>query len=217
MATATYQKLRIKPGYTLMAIDAPPDFEQDLDAPDDVRITRSGKTYDQLHWFVRNRADVAAGLQKVLALLRDDVICWIYYPKGSSGMQTDLTRDKGWEALLDQGLTWVNLISFNDTWSAFGMRLPSPADRKKESAPRQPRAIFDYADPQTKTVRIPEDLEKAFKKAKGEKAYFESLAFSHKKEYVEWIVSAKKPETRARRITGTLEMLAAGKKNPNAH
>jgi len=39
-------------------------------------------------------------LKKVLRLVKDDVVCWIFYPKGSSKIQTDLTRDKGWEELL---------------------------------------------------------------------------------------------------------------------
>ena len=43
----------------------------------------------------------------------------------------------------------------------------------------------------------------------------EPLSFSHRKEYVVWIVEAKKPETRAARLTKTVEMLARGKKNPS--
>jgi hypothetical protein len=60
------------------------------------------------------------------------VICWIHYPKGSSGIQTDLTRDKGWENLLKENLHWLSLISFNETWSAFGMRLKTEADELKK-------------------------------------------------------------------------------------
>ncbi|MBK6986572.1 MAG: DUF1801 domain-containing protein [Bacteroidetes bacterium] len=49
-----------------------------------------------------------------------------------------------------------------------------------------------------KTIVTPVDAEKAFKKAKV-LAYFDSLAFSHRKEYVQWIESAKKkkPEQNA--------------------
>ena len=46
------------------------------------------------------------------------------------------------------------------------------------------------------------------------RAAFEPLAFTHKREYVTWIVEAKKPETRAARLAKTVEMLAKGKKNP---
>jgi uncharacterized protein YdeI (YjbR/CyaY-like superfamily) len=38
-------------------------------------------------------------------------------------------------------------------------------------------------------------------------AYFDSLAFSHRKEYVQWIESAKKEETRTKRIEQAIEKL----------
>lgn len=57
-----------------------------------------------------------------------------------------------------------------------------------------------------KTIVTPEDVVKAFKKAKV-LAYFDSLAFSHRKEYVQWIESAKKEETRTRRIEQAIEKL----------
>ena len=82
--------------------------------------------------------------------------------------------------------------------------MKTEADLKKESKPRE-RPIFDYIDPVKKIVRVPDELAKAFRKEKKLAAYFNSLAYSHRKEYVEWIVSAKREETRARRIQGTLE------------
>jgi uncharacterized protein YdeI (YjbR/CyaY-like superfamily) len=38
-------------------------------------------------------------------------------------------------------------------------------------------------------------------------SYFESLAFSHRKEYIQWIESAKKEETRTKRIHQAIEKL----------
>ena len=57
-----------------------------------------------------------------------------------------------------------------------------------------------------KTIITPEDVSKALKKAKV-LAYFDSLAFSHRKEYVQWIESAKKEETRTKRIDQAVEKL----------
>lgn len=57
-----------------------------------------------------------------------------------------------------------------------------------------------------KTIVTPTDVEKAFKKAKV-LAYFDSLAFSHRKEYIQWIESAKKVETRTKRIEQAIEKL----------
>jgi len=47
---------------------------------------------------------------------------------------------------------------------------------------------------------IPEDLEKAFNKYTGAKDYFLSLSKSIKKQILYWVISAKKPETRQKRV-----------------
>jgi uncharacterized protein YdeI (YjbR/CyaY-like superfamily) len=57
-----------------------------------------------------------------------------------------------------------------------------------------------------KTITVPDDVTKQFKKAKV-LPYFESLAFSHQKEYIQWIESAKKEETRTKRIHQAIEKL----------
>lgn len=59
-----------------------------------------------------------------------------------------------------------------------------------------------------KTVEIPADVKKSFKTAKV-LVYFESLAYSHRKEYMMWITDAKKEETRLKRINQAIEKLAS--------
>lgn len=46
----------------------------------------------------------------------------------------------------------------------------------------------------------------------GGEHYLESLATFYRKGYVRWIEEAKRPETRAKRITETVAALKAGKK-----
>ncbi|HXE76513.1 MAG TPA: YdeI/OmpD-associated family protein [Candidatus Xenobia bacterium] len=64
-------------------------------------------------------------------------------------------------------------------------------------------------DAAPRAVAVPADLKKALAKNKAAKAAFEKMPYSHKKEYVEAIREAKKPETRARRIAGALKMMVA--------
>jgi hypothetical protein len=45
-----------------------------------------------------------------------------------SSVQTDLTRDAGWDALRSHELKWVTLVSINQTWSAFAMRRYRPGE-----------------------------------------------------------------------------------------
>jgi hypothetical protein len=68
------------------------------------------------------------------------------------------------------------------------------------------------ADTEPRVVDIPPELAKAFKTEKDAESYFNSLAFSHKREYVGYITEAKKEETRLRRVAQTIEMLKQGKK-----
>lgn len=215
MAQSMAQKLRLKEGMMVLTINAPDGFSEELIAmAPGIQVSAKTKSYNQVHWFVKNRQEMEKGLDKALALLKDDVLCWIYYPKGTSKIQTDLTRDKGWDNLLaHKHLQWLSLISFNDTWSVFAMRHATESDKKKE-ATRPEREIVNWVDPATKTVTLPDDLTKALKKSRNATLFFESLSFTNKKEYIEWIVTAKREETRTERVTGTIERLENGWKNP---
>lgn len=224
MPASTAYKLRIKPSYTLLTLNAPADFKKGLGTlPAGVKITDSGKTYNQVHWFVQNKAQMEKQLNKVLKLVlrkaQDDtpeVTVWVYYPKGTSGVQTDLTRDKGWECLLAKGdkLTWISLISFNEIWSVFGFRAKTEADKKKEAQPKVEREIFKWVNPKTKEVKLPDDLAAALKKNKAAATFFETLSFTNMKEYIEWVVTAKREETRKERVASTMERLGKKWKNP---
>lgn len=215
MATPTAQKLKIKEGHTLLTLHAPAGFKEALaPIPADVKIVTRGKNYNQVHWFVSNKAQLDKELTTVLPLIKDEVICWVYYPKGTSKMQTDLTRDKGWDSLLNhKEFTWISLVSFDETWSVFGFRHKTAADVKKEAQPGV-REIFNYIDAKTKTIRLPDDLSTALNQNKKQEAYFNTLSFTNKKEYVEWIVTAKKEETRIQRVKETIEKLGKEWKNP---
>lgn len=217
MATSISQKLRIKANDVLLTLNAPPDFKKGLGTlPVGVQIVTTGKNINQVHWFVLNKAQLEKELSKIMKLVKEDVTVWVYYPKGTSKVQTDLTRDKGWECLMSEGdkLTWINLISFNDTWSVFGFRGKTDADKKKEAQPKQEREIFKWVNPKTKEVKLPEDLATALKKNKKQADFFETLSFTNKKEYIEWVVTAKREETRKERVEGTIERLAKIWKNP---
>ena len=214
MSNTLSQKLKIKEGYTLRTINAPENFVQTLSPlPAGVKISGDAKNYNQVHWFVRNKAQMERELNNILKLIKDDVVCWIYYPKGTSKIQTDLTRDKGWDTLLKHDFQWLSLISFDDTWSAFAMRSKTDADKKKDTQPKE-REMFNYIDTQKKIVTLPDDLATVLKKNKKANEFFQTLSFTNKKEYVEWIVTAKREETRNERIKGTIERLEKGWKNP---
>jgi Bacteriocin-protection, YdeI or OmpD-Associated len=217
MANTISDKLKIKAGYTLLTLNEPSGFQKGLNGlPKGVKVIESGKDYNQVHWFVLSRAQLEKEMSKVMKLVKPEVTVWVYYPKGTSKVQTDLTRDKGWDCLLAEGdkLAWISLISFDDTWSVFGFRAKTEADKKKEAKPKDEREIFKWVNPQTKEVKLPDDLAAALKKNKKALEFFNSLSFTNKKEFIEWVVTAKREETRKERVEGTIERLVKSWKNP---
>jgi uncharacterized protein YdeI (YjbR/CyaY-like superfamily) len=58
----------------------------------------------------------------------------------------------------------------------------------------------------TRIVTVPKDVKAALTKQKI-KPIFDKLAYSHQKEHITWIDSAKKPETRQARIEKMMKML----------
>lgn len=51
-----------------------------------------------------------------------------------------------------------------------------------------------------KNVEVPDDLQQALDKHKTAAAFFKDLSYGYKKEYVEWVTTAKREETRRDRI-----------------
>ncbi|HWM27599.1 MAG TPA: YdeI/OmpD-associated family protein [Woeseiaceae bacterium] len=65
-----------------------------------------------------------------------------------------------------------------------------------------------------KAVKVPDmppDFQKALQRKRKALAEFEKFAPSRRKEYIEWIVQAKQPATRERRIAQAVEWIAEGK------
>jgi hypothetical protein len=214
MASPNAQKLKIKEGQCILTLNAPGDYKKSLgDLPADVEISDRSKAVSQVHWFVKDRAQLEKEMKNVLPLIKDDILCWIFYPKGTSKIQTDLTRDNGWDELRKTNLQWINLISFDETWSAFGLRQKKNTDKTKEGNGHE-RPIQAYVDSSTKTVTLPQEFASALKKNRKEEAFFNTLSFTNRKEWVEWIVTAKREETRTERVKGSIERLAKQWKNP---
>ena len=94
-------------------------------------LTELKGKFDWVQIFVKNKAEFDKTLPKALKALAPESRIWISFPKGSSKMQTDLTRDKGWDSLKGVDLRFVNLISVTDTWSAFNLRTYKPGEERQ--------------------------------------------------------------------------------------
>jgi CheY-like chemotaxis protein len=116
------QKLGIKEGMTIAAIDAPPGVELILvPLPAGVKLRRGNRGRRELTlWFVTARGDFERRLAAVARAVGDGTL-WMAWPKRSSGVETDLSEDAIRAVALPAGLVDTKVCAIDDTWS--GLRL----------------------------------------------------------------------------------------------
>jgi len=124
------KKMRLKSNLKAAVINAPENYVDALKHNTALSPTLNGK-FDWIQIFVRTKAELDVLAPKAAKALKPESMLWISFPKRTSKIQTDLTRDKGWEILRDLDLKWITLISVNEIWSAFAMR-PYKAGEKKQ-------------------------------------------------------------------------------------
>ena len=196
--------------------NAPAGFS--LGKPSGVTIEKSLKRdLDLVLLFAATQKDLKAQWPKALGAVKRDGALWVAYPKKSSGIATDLGMGE-WDATKGSDWNPVAMIGVDDTWSAVRFKYAPGLEKARHA--RQTETINDadgtvVVDREERIVTPPKDLQKLLAKNAIARGVFDSLSFTHRKEYVVWIVEAKKPETREARLTKTVEMLSRGKKNPS--
>lgn len=83
------------------------------------------------------------------------------------------------------------------------------AKRLNDEGIAEPKRAAREAKP---ALRTPKELADALAKAPKAKAFFATLPPSAKRDYVEWIVEAKREDTRAKRVATAVEWLGQGKR-----
>lgn len=124
------KKLQIKPNQRIVIINPPPGYMEELGPlPEGVELAEKPQPegiFDLVHLFVKNSKELNRLAPTALKAVKYDGLLWISYPKRSSKVETDLTRDIGWEIIDRAGLEGVANVSINEVWSALRFR---PTDR----------------------------------------------------------------------------------------
>jgi len=118
------QKLGMQPGQRVLVLNRPPGHSDRLaPLPEGIVLEEVpvGK-YDFVHLFVKDQAELEQLGPSALESVEYDGILWISYPKQSSKVKTDLTRDMGWDVVARAGLRPVTQVSIDETWSALRYR-----------------------------------------------------------------------------------------------
>ena len=106
----------------------------------------------------------------------------------------------------------LNGVKYRSTIAVYGGRYYLPARREIcEAAKLVPggRAHVSLeVDTAPRTIGVPADLARALSAAKL-RSDFDAFSFSHRKEFVDWVTSAKRAETRAGRIPKVVAQVRA--------
>lgn len=109
---------------------------------------------------------------------------------GWSGLNKKrIERMMAQDLMADAGLEKIDQAKKNGSWESFD-KIYEPIDK----------------------IQIPDDLEKAFSKNKRAKENFQNFAPFTKRQFLYWITSAKREETRKARIKQSLLMCVANKR-----
>jgi hypothetical protein len=122
--TPLAKKLRIQTGQRIMVVNPPAGYLEKLGAlPEGTRIAAaSSKDLDFVQLFVKDIAELERSVQGAIESVKYDGLLWLCYPKKSSNVKTDISRDVGWEIMAENGFRPVTQVSIDETWSALRFR-----------------------------------------------------------------------------------------------
>lgn len=135
--------------------------------------------------------------------LNEDAMIWIAYPKKSSKLFKNLNRDFGWEVVQAKGFAGIASIALDEDWSA--MRFRPQSDVKRKSSNSKQVVLVNY--------EMTEEIRGTFESQSVLEA-FENLPSGYQKQYLEWLLSAKRQETKDKRLVEAVDKLRAGFRQP---
>jgi hypothetical protein len=166
--------------------------------------------------FAVNEIQLTSIISEVLPAMHHEGKLWVAYPKSTSKIATTLNRDRGWECLTHAGYEGVRQIALDHVWTASRLKKREHIHNlTRASANGGVPASVAGVDFENRAVLPPDDFSKELRRSKVASHFFDKLSFTNKKEYVAWITTAKKKETRSRRLEAAIDKLIAGKRNPS--
>jgi hypothetical protein len=125
------QKLGIKPGLTLITINAPTNYRrllgtisEDLTFSDRLKV---GSSF--VHVFITKRSELAKRLSVLRQKIVDTGTVWVSWPKRSAGKPTDVTESVVRAVALPLGFIDVKVCAIDETWS--GLKLMVRRENRK--------------------------------------------------------------------------------------
>jgi len=113
------ERLQVKGERRLAVIGAPADLDKAIGVK---KARADAAKADVILLFVPNRAELDAQLPMVLKKALPAAILWLAYPKLTSNLAADLSRDVIHKLAPEYGLDTVSQIAIDDDWSALRLK-----------------------------------------------------------------------------------------------
>jgi hypothetical protein len=118
------KKLGLKPGMAALMVSAPSRYLELLaPLPDGVVVSDNiGGTHQFVQLFATRKAEIKETAPKLLKHAAPGALVWITYPKKTSKVESDLSREEVWDAMTGTGWRPVSQIAIDEVWSALRFR-----------------------------------------------------------------------------------------------
>jgi len=180
-------------------------------APDFPNIFQSLVTTQSPTWVlipVTHQQHLQEAMDQWAETLKNIRILWIAHPKKSSKIASDIGRDESWMLMEEYGFIPNFSVAIDEKWSGLRFKFD----------PNKPKWISEYSMKKRDLnnrpeITPPKELTEAWKAFPEAQSFYESLSYSCRKEFSQYVSEAKKEETRVTRASKVLEALLQKRKN----
>ncbi len=125
--TPLFKKLNFKDHKSVLVINAPDSFENELRAMQEFTTfhteSKKVKEIEFVLCFAAKQVQIDQSIKEIYPRLKGDAIVWMCYPKGTSKKyKCDFNRDTGWQVLGQYNLESVRAVAIDEDWSALRFR-----------------------------------------------------------------------------------------------
>ena len=122
--TSIVKKLGLKPGMRALVLGAPSGYMDSLaPLPDGVAVSESlGSAHEFVQFFATKKSEITKSAKKLLQSAAPGALVWVTYPKKTSIVDSDLSREEVFAAMEGTGWRPVSQIAIDDVWSALRFR-----------------------------------------------------------------------------------------------
>jgi len=122
--TLIVKKLGLKPGIRALVLGAPSGYMRSIaPLPEGVVVSENvNGTHGFVQLFATKKREIEKSKKKLLESADPGALVWITYPKKTSGVESDLSREAVWAAMEGTGWRPVSQIAIDEVWSALRFR-----------------------------------------------------------------------------------------------